>query len=359
MEIVHLNDYELLAKQKLSEKVYDYYAGGADTETTLSSNLQCYDKIKLIPRVLQNAPKLDLAIELYNQKLSAPLMIAPIAFHQLAHPNGESETMLGASLAKVPMVYSTMANIPLEKLNSHQNLWMQLYFFENENITLELVRKAEHYGCSALVVTVDSQALGYRIRDLKNKFSLPQHLILGNIHHHFDNSTDNQSKEHTQAGSEKLFKKQLSWEDILWLKQQTTLPILLKGILHTKDAELALQYNLDGIIVSNHGGRQLDTAITALDALPDIAGAIQHKIPIITDGGIRKGTDIFKALALGANAVMIGRPVIWALATQGHTGVAHMLNLLKTDLNRTMQLMGFNNIEEIIKYGKDCLQICI
>ena len=255
-----------------------------------------------------------------------------------------------ACTAKTIMICRTLSNHPIEEISNatSASVWFQLYVYTDRRATLALIERAEKANCKALVITVDAPFLGRRERDIKNQFQLPAHLKICNL----------QSLEHSvlpdikgQSGLanyfETLIDSSLNWNDIHWLKKNTRLPIYLKGILHPKDAALAVEYGIDGIIVSNHGGRQLDGSIASIDALPAIAKIVNHQIPIILDGGVRRGSDILKALALGAQCVGIGRPVIWGLNQAGQQGVEDVFDILQSELQLAMALAGCATIKDI------------
>jgi 4-hydroxymandelate oxidase len=345
--LLNLDDYERYAKSLLPKAYYDYYASGACDEVSLRLNREAYQQILLTPRVLRDISHVSLQTTLNNKTLSHPICIAPTAFHGLAHEQAEVATVLAANATQTYMTVSMMSNESLEKVAeiASQPLWLQLYFLNNPDDTLSIVRRAEAAGYNALVVTVDSQFLGKREIDYRNQFKLPEHLRPANLDFH-------KNKINISAGKEDLFVKKLTWTDIEWLKSQTSLPIWLKGILHPDDAHLALQAGVDGLIISNHGARQLDTAIPPILVLSQIAEVIAGQIPIIIDGGIRRGTDVFKAIALGANAIMLGRPILWGLAVAGSQGVEQVITILCTELANAMALCGFNTIQEIRTDGK-------
>lgn len=346
--LINLGDFEKKAKKLLPTEVYDYYASGACDEITLQQNRQSYQRLNLVPRILADISQRNLSISLFGQELSMPILIAPTSYHGMANIDGELATARAANTKKTVMVASTMANTTLEDIaTEHTAAWFQVYLLNDRQKTIDLVQRAERSQYKAIVLTVDSQVLGIREADLQNKFTLPPHLQLKNF--------PDYGIQKTQAGSQELFDKKLSWKDIEWLRSITRLPILIKGILHKTDAKIAVDLGINGVIVSNHGGRQLDTAIPSIDALPEIVKVVDKKIPILIDGGIRRGTDVLKALALGANAVLIGRPVLWGLAVEGSAGVEKVLDIIKNEFDTAMALCGFSSIEEIINNGKDII----
>ena len=350
--LLNLDDYERQAKSLLPQAYYDYYASGACDEVSLRLNREAYQQILLVPRVLRDVGEVSLQTALHDKTLSHPICIAPTAFHGLAHEQAEIATMMGANATQTQMIVGMMANKTLEQVaaTATQPSWLQCYFLNNKADTLAMVRRAEAAGYEALVITVDSQFLGKREVDYRNQFKLPAHLSPANL------DTQDQ-KVKISAGQENLFTKSLTWSDIEWLKSQTSLPIWIKGILHPEDAKMALSVGIQGIIVSNHGARQLDTAIPPILVLPHIVDVIGDKMPIMIDSGIRRGTDVFKAIALGASAVLIGRPILWGLAVAGSEGVAQVINILCAELANAMALCGFNSIQEIRHHGKSSCYI--
>ncbi|WP_068079540.1 alpha-hydroxy acid oxidase [Novosphingobium rosa] len=323
---------EAQARGRLDPAIYDYVAGGAGEEWTLQANERAYRAYSLAPRVLRGAGVPDLTGGLLGQPMSMPLVIAPTAFHRLAHADGESGTAWAAAKAGIPMILSLAATEAIEAVAVASGVcpWFQLYIQPDLGLTETLIRRAEAAGCPALVVTVDSPVFGRRKRDQVHDFTdLPSGFACENM------------REAPGAPPRQIaFSPTLSWHDIEWLRARTGLPILLKGIMHPHDARLAIEHGVDGIYVSNHGGRQLDGVAPTLSLLPAIAQEVAGQVPIVFDGGIRRAADIVKALALGADVVAIGRPVIWALAAGGAAGVAALLDALQDDLRHTLTLCG-------------------
>ncbi|MBX7266621.1 alpha-hydroxy-acid oxidizing protein [Micromonospora sp. Llam7] len=309
---------------------WDFFAGGAGEERTVRANEEAFTRRWVVPRILRAVGERDLRISLLGSPVSMPVLIAPTAFHRLAHPEGEVATARAAAGAGTIMVISMAATRSVEEITAGGGVhWFQLYPQSDLGFTSSLVRRAEAAGCRALVVTVDSPVFGRRERDLRHGFvDLPPGLVCENMR---DASGQLRDIE-MDAG--------LDWRRISWLRGLTTLPILLKGVLHPADARLAVEHGVDGVLVSNHGGRQLDQVIATLDALPAIVEAVGGRLPVLVDGGIRRGTDVLVALALGATAVLVGRPVLWGLAAGGAAGVRHVLDLLRADLDRALALAG-------------------
>lgn len=350
MQPVNLYDFESMAREKLSKMAYDYYASGANAEITLRKNDSAYDSIFLRYRVMVDISRRNLSTEVLGQKLSLPVMIAPTAFHKLAHPEGELATAKAASSAGSILVLSTLSNTSIEEVTkvSKQPVWFQLYVYKDRGASKALIERAESAGCKALVVTVDAPYTGTRERDVRNRFHLPEGLQVKNLtgsgHSEVPASTEGSG---LAAYIGAMMDQTFSWSDIEWLRSTTSLPILIKGVVRGDDAAKAVEHGLDGIVVSNHGGRQLDTSPATIDVLPEIVEAAGGKAEILIDGGIRRGTDIIKALALGAKAVMIGRPALWGLAISGESGVVNVLKLLRKELDLAMALCGCRNTSEI------------
>ncbi|MBE9207547.1 alpha-hydroxy-acid oxidizing protein [Nostoc sp. LEGE 06077] len=350
---INLWEYEQLAKQHLSQMAFDYYSSGAWDEITLLDNRAAFERMKLRPRMLVDVSDRNLTTSILGQSLQLPLLIAPMAFQCLAHPQGELATALAAATAGVGMVLSTMATKSLEEVAAvgykHNALqWFQLYIHKDRGLTRNLVERAYAAGYKALCLTVDAPILGRRERDLRNEFTLPSGLHLANI---VNISGLNIPQEQGESGLFTYFAQQLNpavtWRDLEWLQSLSPLPLVLKGILRGDDAVRAVEYGAKAIVVSNHGGRQLDGAIASFDALTEIVASVDNQAEVLLDGGIRRGTDILKALAVGAKAVLIGRPVLWGLAVAGQVGVSHIISLLEDELSVAMALSGCTSIKDI------------
>jgi len=325
MNPLSLRDIEDEARRRLDPAVYDFFAGGAGDEVTVRANEEAFSRIGLVPRVLCGGRAREPHITLLGRRMALPVIIAPTAFHRLADPDGELATARAAAKAGVVMTLSMASTVAVEEVAAAgADLWFQLYVQPDLGFTEGLVRRAEAAGCAALVVTVDSPVFGRRERDLRNGFlDLPPGLACA----HMD-------------GRAIAFRTDLSWDDIDWLRSITALPIVLKGVVHPQDARLAVSHGVDALAVSNHGGRQLDTVPATVELLPDVANAVGGAVPLLLDGGVRRGADVLKALALGADAVAIGRPVLWGLAAGGEDGVAHVLDLLRAELDAALALCG-------------------
>lgn len=330
--VINVFDYEPLARARIEPSAWDYYSGGAEDETTLRENRAALGRLRLRPRVLVDVSHCTTATSVLGTPISGPLMVAPTAFHQLAHSDGECATARGAGRAGMLMVASTSSTRSLEEIATAASgpLWFQLYIHDRAH-TEQLIRRAEVAGYRALVVTVDSPRWGRKERSLRSGFSLPAHMRKANFGDEYPDQVD----------------ASLTWDAIDWLRTLTSLPIVLKGILTAEDAELALRHGVEGIAVSNHGGRQLDGAIASIEALPEVIAAVGGRCEVYVDGGMRRGTDILKALALGARAVLVGQPVLWGLAADGEAGVAHVFTLLRDELEHAMALAGCPSVSAI------------
>ncbi|WP_168377870.1 MULTISPECIES: alpha-hydroxy acid oxidase [Acinetobacter] len=338
-------DYEKQAELHLSHMVWQYLQGGSMDEHSVRGNLSQFEQIQLLPRMLRDLTQGHTQIEILGQRFPHPIFVAPIGHQQQFHPDAEAATALAAEVLGSNMILSTFTNTDMRELKQDNPFkWFQLYWQGEREKSLSLVKMAEAHGFKAIVVTVDSPHSGIRDRERHAFFELPKHEP--QPHHFVSQPKTNQSEHPLFQG---LMKIAPTWADILWLSQKTSLPIILKGIVSPHDAELALQHGVQGIIVSNHGGRVLDGCISPLTALELIKKVVPLDFPVLYDGGIRRGSDVFKAIALGASAVLVGRPCIYGLATAGALGVAHVLKILKEEFEITMALMGTATVDEINK----------
>lgn len=353
MNPINVFDYEALAREKLPQMVYDYFASGAEDEITVQDNRAAYSRIRLKYRVMVDVSRRNLSTTVLGQQISMPLIIAPTAFQCLAHPEGEVATARAAGAAGTIMILSTLSNSSVEDVAKAGNgsVWFQLYIYKDRGVTASLVQRVRTAGCKAIVLTVDAPILGRRERDIRNRFELPSNLTVKNLMpsglEKFPTGSEGSG---LAAYIESVIDPALTWKDVDWLCSITDLPVLIKGLVHPEDALRALEHGASGIIVSNHGGRQLDTSLPSIEALPEIVDAIAGRIDVLIDGGVRRGTDILKAIALGAKAVSIGRPVLWGLAVEGEPGVLHVLSLLRNELDVAMALCGCTRIHEINRH---------
>jgi lactate 2-monooxygenase len=343
-------DLEAQARAVLPTEAYIYVAGGAGAEDTIRANRDAFRRHRIVPRFLRDVSRRDLSIELCGRQLPAPVLIAPVGVQSMLHKDAELAVARAARSLGVPMVLSTVSSVPLEKAAEtlgDSPRWFQLYWPRDPALAASLVGRAERAGYSAIVVTLDTYLYGWRERDLQQGW-LPFAHGQGIANYLSDpvfRAALPAPPEKDPAGAARYFlavvsNPALTWPDLAWLRRQTRLPILLKGILHPDDAHLAVEHGIDGVIVSNHGGRQVDGAVASLDALPAVADAVAGRIPVLFDGGIRRGADVFKALALGARAVLLGRPYCWGLAVAGEQGVREVLLNLLADVELTFGLAG-------------------
>jgi 4-hydroxymandelate oxidase len=342
--------YEALAQQRLPRPVYDYYAGGAEDETTVRANRAAFERYSLRPRVLVDVSRIDASVRVGDDDVAFPILLAPAAFQCLADPEGELATARAAAAAGTIYVVSTLSNYSFEEIAAaapHGRRWLQLYVFRDRSITEQLVRRAEGAGCRAICLTASVPVQGNRERDAHNRFGLPADLEIGNFR------GLRQGRMPEAQGSALLsfitaeFDPTLTWDALAWLRSITKLPVWVKGIMTAADARLAHEHGAAGVIVSNHGGRQLDGAQATLRALPDVTAAVADRMPVLLDGGVRRGTDVIKALLLGARAVLIARPYLWGLAAGGEAGVAHVLELLRGEVERALALLGAPSLQHL------------
>ncbi|MEO7022447.1 MAG: alpha-hydroxy acid oxidase [Ktedonobacteraceae bacterium] len=335
MEPINIFEYHDLAEKQMDPVYWGYYEGGSDDEVTLRANQSDFARIRLRPRMLVDVSQCDMRTTVLGTPVGMPILVAPTALHCMAHPEGECATVQGAGAVGTLMIASTVSTRTLEEIAQAATgpLWFQLYIDASREITAWLVGRAEAAGYKAIVLTVDTPILGNRERDRRHNMPVPPPpLVAANF-------------IGVENGSQRWMP--VTWETVDWLRSITTLPILLKGVLTAEDALLALDHGVSGIVVSNHGGRQLDSAVTGIEALPEIVEAVAGRCEVYVDGGIRRGTDILKALALGARAVLVGRPVLWGLAVNGAPGVQHVLGLLRAELELSMKLSGCPTLSSI------------
>lgn len=355
--LIELMDFEAAARQNLEKMAFDYYVSGANDQITLGENRAAFERIRLLPRMLVDVSKPDLNTQALGQPLSMPLMIAPTAFQRMAHPDGEEATGRAAGKLNIGMTVSTIASTPLEDVsaaafsqNPDANMWYQLYVYKDREVTRSLVARAEAAGYKALVLTVDTPQFGRRYADVRNQFHLPDGITVANFTQYGMQAlgeVEGQSGLFAYANS--LFDASLTWKDVEWLRSITRLPVLVKGVMRSDDARKALDHGVSGIIVSNHGGRQLDTVPATIEVLSNIVEAVDGRVDVLLDGGVRRGTDILKAVALGAKAVFIGRPILWGLAVAGQAGVERVLTLLRDEFKLAMTLAGCAKIDDITR----------
>jgi 4-hydroxymandelate oxidase len=350
LAFANLLELEDMARTKVPRASFDYIAGGADDEVSLRRNREAYQKWALRPRVLIDVSKRDTSTTVLGQRISMPIMVAPTAFHGLVHPEGEVATARGAAAAGTLMIASAISTKTLEEIAraAPAPRWFQLYVWKDRTVTADLVKRAVAAGYEALCLTVDTPLLGRREKDERNAFTLPPGLGIANVRPAgLDGMPESERGSAFAKYVAQLLDPAVTWRDIAWLRTLTHLPIVLKGIMTAEDAKLAVENEVQGIIVSNHGGRQLDSTLGTLDALPDIVAAVKGRTEVYLDGGIRRGTDVVKALALGAKAVLLGRSPLWGLALGGAEGVRAVLEHLRTELDLAMALIGCSRVAEI------------
>lgn len=389
---VDLAQLESIAKTKISPHAFGYIAGGAGVEGTMLANRQSFDNYKIVPRMLVDVGERDTSVTLFGKRYETPFLLAPIGVLEMAHPHADVAVAKAAAALKIPYIFSNQASVPMEQAAAAMGdspRWFQLYWSKSNDLVASLLQRAENCGCEAIAVTLDTTMLGWRTRDLDLAYlpflegkGIAQYTsdpVFQKIMDQADN--DPVSKNITmqsilglikmvsnypgkgffsklQSGKPiKAVRKFIStysnpnttWDDLKFLREHTKLPILLKGIQHPDDARKAMEYGMDGIIVSNHGGRQVDGAIGSFAALPGIVDVVNEKIPVLFDSGVRGGADVFKALAIGAKGVCIGRPYVYGLAIDGEQGVCEVLRNFMADFELTMGLSGCRNIKEITR----------
>ncbi|XP_077169389.1 2-Hydroxyacid oxidase 1 [Paroedura picta] len=350
---VCIADFEQHAKEVLPKSVYDYYRSGADDQQTLAENVDAFSRLKLYPRMLRDVSALDLSTSILGQRVSMPICVGATAMQRMAHTDGEVATVRACSSVDTGMMLSSWATSSIEEVAQaapEAVLWMQLYIYKDREVTRSLVQRAERAGYKGIFVTVDTPFLGKRLDDVRNKFQLPPHLRMKNFETNdlaFSSEKGYGENSGLSVYVAEAIDPSIKWEDLKWLRGLTNLPIVAKGILRADDAREAVNHGVNGILVSNHGARQLDGVPATIDVLPEIIGAVEGKVEVYLDGGIRKGSDVLKALALGAKAVFIGRPVIWGLVYKGEEGVKEVLQMLKEEFRLAMALSGCQSVEEI------------
>ncbi|TYG53335.1 hypothetical protein ES288_D09G101900v1 [Gossypium darwinii] len=347
--ITNVSEYEVIAKEKLPKMVYDYYASGAEDQWTLKENRNAFSRILFRPRILIDVSKIDMMTTILGFRISMPIMVAPTGMQKMAHPEGECATARAASDAGTIMILSSYAKSSVEEVASTGSgiRFFQLYVHKDRNLVAQLVRRVERAGFKAIALKADTPRLGRREADIKNRFTLPPYLTLKNFEGLDLGKIDKTDDSGLASYVANQIDQSLSWKDVKWLQTITSLPILVKGVLTAEDTKLAIEAGAAGIIVSNHGARQLDYVPATIMALEEVVKAAQGKVPVFLDGGVRRGTDVFKALALGASGIFIGRPVVFALAVDGEAGVRKVLQMLHDELELTMALSGCRSLKEI------------
>jgi isopentenyl diphosphate isomerase/L-lactate dehydrogenase-like FMN-dependent dehydrogenase len=354
---INFQHLEELAKKKMKARAFDYVAGGAGSEDTVRDNQAAFQRWRIVPRLLRPIANRNLSTTLFGQTVSAPIFFAPVGVLKIVHDDAELAVARASKKLNLPVVLSTASSYSLEEVAKEMETatrWFQLYWPANQDLAVSFVRRAEQAGYSALVVTLDTALLAWRERDLQNGYLPFMHgdglanYFSDPVFHQLLGADPRSSPIEAIKLFGKLFSNpSLTWEQMRWLRSLTKLPILLKGLLHPDDARHAVDCGINGIVVSNHGGRQLDGAIATLDALPGIVAAVKGQATVLLDSGVRRGSDIIKALALGARAVLIGRPYCYGLALDGEEGICEVMQNLIADLDLTLGLTGCASIDEV------------
>lgn len=347
-QLLSIDDFEDAARARLSPMAYQYYRGGAGAEETLRQNRAAFARFAIYYRVLVDVAERDLRTTVLGTEVAMPILVAPTAYHRLAHPDGELASARGAAEAGTLFIASTLSTTPLEEVAAASSgpKWFQLYVHKDRGLTRSLVERAVASGYRALVLTVDAPVLGRRLSDLRQGFALPPGLSMANFR---DEETGPSVRGESDLARRiaQRHEAALTWRDLEWLRSLSNLPLVIKGIVRPDDALRAVQHGADGIVVSNHGGRQLDGSPATIEALPAIADAVQNRCELFLDGGVRWGSDVLKALGLGARAVLVGRPVLWGLAAAGQAGVVRVLSMLRDDLSDALALAGCPRVREL------------
>jgi 4-hydroxymandelate oxidase len=340
-----VDEFEEAARARLPRMIFDYFAGGSGEEWTVAENRRAFERWVLRPRVLVDVSNVDLRTTVLGQEVAFPVLLAPTALQRMAHRYGELASARAAASIGTLMVLSTVSTASMEEVaGTGARLWFQLYVLKDRDLTAELVKRAHAAGYGALVLTVDAPILGRRFRDDRNRFSLPPGIGMANL----------EGMGLPESEGSRLFAffvehhdPSLDWDDVAWLDSLTPMPLVLKGIVRGDDARRGVEAGAAAIVVSNHGGRQLDGAPATIDVLPEVVEAVEGRVDVLVDGGIRRGSDIMKALGLGAKAVLVGRPYLWGLAVDGEAGVRRVMELLRDDLALTMALCGCPSMADI------------
>src|SRR5262245_33018084 len=346
-EAASLSDYEALARERIPHMAYEYISGGAADEITLRWNRESFDRIRLRPKILVDVSKLDTRLTLFGQELPFPILLAPTAYHRLVHPEGEIATVKGAALGGATLIASMLATTTIEEMAkaATRPLWFQTYILKDRGFTRDLVQRAEAAGCKALCVTVDSPVVGVRNRDQRARFALPTEMERANLKGLMRPGGNLRPPEGDIYTP--ILDASLAWKEIDWLRSIARAPVLLKGVLNPDDADRAVKAGASGIIVSNHGARNLDTVPATIDALPEVVDKVAGRIPILMDSGVRRGTDVLKALAMGATATLIGRPYLYGLGVAGSEGGRSGVNIFPTEFKIAMALAGRASLRDI------------
>ena len=352
---VSYEQLERAAKEKMSTGAFGYVQSGAGREETLRKNVSSFSKYSIVPRFLNDVTELDTSIHLFGHTYATPLLVAPVGMQKIAHEDGDIATAKAAASLGIPFIQSTVSGYSIEEVaeaTGDSPKWFQLYWAgQNDDISYSMVKRAEAAGYEAIVLTVDTVMLGWREEDVNNKYS-PLMQGFGKANYENDpvfmaSLPNNDDDSIIQGIVDNIYHPRLSWKQVAELKNRTSLPLLLKGILHPEDARLAIENGIDGIIVSNHGGRQLDGVIASIDSLRAVVEAVDGEIPVLFDSGVRRGSDVVKALALGADAVLIGRPFVYGLAVGGQHGVEKVLSTILQEMKVSISLSGITSVRDL------------
>jgi 4-hydroxymandelate oxidase len=356
--VPYLMDYEQQARERLPAPVWNFVAGGSGAELTVAANTRAFDEqVRIVPRVLVDVSGCETGTTLLGAPLAMPVGIAPTAYRDLVHPDGEIGMASAAGAAGALCVVSIFASRRLEEIAAAARgpLWLQLYWLRRRDVLVDLVRRAEASGYQAIVLTVDTPRLGQRLRTVRDGFALPPGIAAVNVDAAVMAAPAVDGATVFAAHADVAFDPSVTWADLAWLRGITDLPVLLKGVLSPRDAQLAVEHGAAGIIVSNHGGRQVDGAIASLHALPGIVDAVAGRCPVLLDGGVRRGRDVFVARALGADAVLLGRAALWALAAAGAAGVEGLLLVVREELANLMALAGQPGLDGL---DRSAVRVC-
>jgi 4-hydroxymandelate oxidase len=347
--LLNVADYAQAARSRVEKDCFDYYEGGALDEITLRENVAGWERLKLYYHVLASVGTRQVSTTVLGQSISMPIAIAPTAFHKLACEAGEIATARAAKAAGTLFILSSLSNTAMESVfaEAASPRWFQLYVYKDRAITHELVKRAEAAGAEAIVLTVDAPGLGTRERDTRNNFRLPNGLAVENLSPLGKGNFPQVTGSGLAAYVRDNFKQDIGFDDLEWLCEVTRLPVVVKGVCRGDDAARAIDRGAKAIVVSNHGGRQLDTAPATCEILPHVAGAVGDRGEIYVDGGIRRGSDVLKAIALGARAVLVGRPILWGLCVSGEQGAINILEILRRELDEAMLLCGCTRLDDI------------
>ena len=343
---INLFEYERLAKSLMPETEWDFVEGGATDEITINRTRQAFDSIMLRPRMLVDVDQRDMSTNVLGQRIDFPVMLSPAGHHIRAHPDAEIATVKAANAMNVGMILSSGSSVVMEDVAraATRRIWFQQYFYRDRAVTELMAHRAEDLGFSALCITLDASVRSKRERNLRNDYAIPPSPNYEGI---LNGENFNPSSDDAPLNVSGMVSPKVTWDEFEWLASKTDLPLIAKGVMTAEDAKLAVDHGVSAIIVSNHGGRSLDPTFATIEVLPEVAETVNGQAEIYLDGGIRRGTDIVKAIALGANAVLIGRPIFWGLAVNGAEGLRHLLELLREEFDSSMGLCGNPDISSI------------